>query len=147
MKTRSIEGLIAFEDEEYVYTAECEQRGKDWYPDRITALDCANGALLDGVDYEALEAVAMQNAWLLDWCEDRGWEIEDSGGGCSALVKEKNDKVLQITKPDDPSAPQTLHEPVLLGIYDEDSSIVLDSSVFPGGISEIMSGPAKSMLL
>ncbi len=147
MQIRSIEGSIEFEGEEYVYTAQCEQRGKDWYPDRITALDRADGAVLDVPDYEALEALAMQNAWLRKWCGDHGWEIEDSGGGCSALLREHNQKIVRITRDDDPTAPQTMDEPVLLGVYADHDDDSPELSAFPGGIAEIISSPSKSLVL
>lgn len=147
MKSRQIEGSIEFEGEEYEYTAICEQRGDDWYPDRIAALDRADGAVLDVPDFEALEEFAMQNAWLLDWCGDHGWEIEDSGGGCSSLIREQNRKIVRITKDDDPTAPQTMDEPVLIGIYADSDDTSPEQATFLGGISEIMAGPSKSLVL
>jgi len=147
MKAMSVEGLIEFQGEDYVYTAQCEPRGKDWYPDRITALDRADSTVLDVSDYEALEAFALQNAWLMQWCSDHGWEIEDSGGGCSALLREHNRRIVRMTKDDDPTAPQTMDEPVLLGIYadlDDDSP---ELSTFLGGITEIISSPSKRLVL
>jgi len=147
VKGRQIEGSIEFEGEEYEYTAICEQRGQDWYPDRIAALDRADGAVLDVEDYEALEAFAMQNAWLLDWCDDHGWQIEDSGGGRSALVRKRNGKIVRIERSGEPSAPQTLDEPVLLGINANSSDVAPEQVMFPSGISEIMSGPSKRLVL
>lgn len=148
MVRQTIDGEFAFKGKQYKYTADCEERGKDWFPGRIAELDRADGETLDGVDYEAVEEAAMAHAWLVNWCEDRGWEIEDSGGGCSALIREREGKVIRITKADDPTAPQSMDEPVKLGVYAaDDDAQAIEEACFAGGISEIMASGLKSLII
>lgn len=94
----------------------------------------------EGVDFEALESLAMNNAYLLDWCEREGWELEDSGGGCSALIRQDGALVRRITRAEDPSAPQTMREPVMVGLYDAgtDRPVNSECRTYPGGIDELI---------
>lgn len=64
MENHEYSGQFEFAGEEYGYTVRHEQRGNDWYPDRIVALDRADGESLENVDYEGLEAKAMEDAWV-----------------------------------------------------------------------------------
>jgi len=66
MKSRSMDGIFEFLGEEYEFTVICEQRGDEWYPDRIVALDRSDGEALDEINYDELEEVAMQHAWRLE---------------------------------------------------------------------------------
>ncbi len=132
---RTISGIIEFNGEEYDYKAEIGVRGKDYHPDRITDLDCADGtALPDEIDYEALEALAMENAQLLDWCEREGWELEDTGGGCSAFSRTRNGSTQRITKADDPIVPQTMTDPIIVGLYDHSDTSTGEPRHYSGGI-------------
>jgi hypothetical protein len=94
----------------------------------------------EDVDFEALESLAMDNAQLLDWCERNGWEVEDSGGGCSALIRQDGALVRRITRVEDPSAPQTMGEPARVGLYNAESGVLgnLGCWVYPGGIDEML---------
>jgi len=138
---KTIKGLIEFEGEEYDYRAEICDPYKDARPDRVTDIDRADGTPVpEGVDFEALESLAMENAQLLDWCEREGWEVEDSGGGCSALIRMDGALVRRITRVEDPSAPQTMREPVGVGLYNAESEVLVNPGcrVYPGGIDEML---------
>lgn len=95
----------------------------------------------ESVDFDALELLAMDNAYLLDWCEREGWEVEDSGGGCSALIRQDGALVRRITRAGDPSAPQTLSEPVMVGLYNAETDLPVspECKVYLGGIDEMLS--------
>ncbi len=133
-----ISGTVEFQGDEYDYRAELNNPGTDSWPDRILDLDRADGtALPDGVDWEAIEELALQNALLLDWCEHNGWETEDSGGGCSARVKTCGDKIIRVTMTGDPIAPQTISEAVDAGVYDRDGKLIGGLVNYPGGIADV----------
>jgi hypothetical protein len=138
---KTIKGLIEFAGEEYDYRAEICDPYKDAWPDHVTDIDRADGKPVpEGVDFEALESLAMENAQLLDWCEREGWEVEDSGGGCSALIRQDGALVRRITRVEDPSTPQTMGEPVRVGLYNAESETPANpgSWVYPGGIDEML---------
>ena len=76
---KAINGLIEFEGNEYDYTAQVGVRGVDAYPDKVTDIDCADGTPVpDTVDFEKLEELAVDNALLLDWCQQEGWQVDRS---------------------------------------------------------------------
>ena len=136
-----ISGTVEFQGDEYDYRAELNNPGTDSWPDRVLDLDCSDGtALPDGVDWEAIEELALQNAWLLDWCERNGWELEDSGGGCSALVKSRGDKTMRVTRKGEPIAPQTMSEAVEAGVYDREGRLIGSLASYDGGIAEVRVG-------
>lgn len=59
-----VTGLVEFEGEEYDYSVSCEKRGDDWCPHQVRDLDVADGSPLpDGVDFEAIEELALEDAW------------------------------------------------------------------------------------
>lgn len=138
---KTIKGLIEFAGEEYDYRAEICDPYKDARPDRVTDIDRSDGTPVpEGVNFEALESLAMENAQLFDWCEREGWEVEDSGGGCSALIRQDGALVRRITRVGDPSAPQTMSEPVRVGLYGAETDLPLtpECRVYPGGIDEML---------
>ena len=115
------------------------------YPDRITDLDRADREPVDEEIWEEVETAALQNAYLVEWCEREGWNEEDTGGGCSALIKTGNDgTVTRITKAGDPSVPQTMGEPVAVGRYDTNDQRFGETHIFEGGINEWITDPSVS---
>ncbi len=143
---KEICGSIVFGGEEYEYTARCEMRGSDWYPDRITALDRADGQTLEVEDYDALEDFAMSNAWLLDWCDANGWEITYDDDK-SRLTKTFPTGISRcITTVNNDSAPQTMTEPVSVSSKTVNGPS-LESFSFPGGIDEMLSDETGRSLL
>lgn len=111
------------------------------YPDQITDLDRADGEAIDDDIQEDVEFVALQNAYLVEWCEKEGWQEEDTGGGCSALIKyDGRNNATRITRENDPSAPQTMDESVVIGRYDHNDQLIGEILVLKGGINEWLSG-------
>lgn len=145
-ETVKISGTIEYEGEEYDYTAKLRDPDNDARPSEVTDIDCADGSPIpDSVDFEALEELAMQNAELLDWCAREGWQQEDTGGGCSALIRAPKGLIQRITKVNDPSMPQTMDEPVSVGLYNWNDELLGQIRVFQGGIDEwIESGDYES---
>ena len=136
-ETVTISGIIEYEGEEYDYTAILRDPCNDARPSEVTDIDCADGLPVpDTVDYEALEELAMENARLLDWCGREGWEEEDTGGGCSALIRAPEGMIQRITKADDPSMPQTMSESIAVGKYDSADNLLGEVRIFQGGIDE-----------
>ncbi len=134
---KTISGIIEYQGEEYDYSAELRDRCSEARPSEVTDIDCADGSPVpDGVDFEALEELAMANAVLLDWCEREGWEEEDTGGGCSALIRAPQGFVWRITKANDPSVPQTMGEPIIVGLYNLKDELIGEPQTFAGGIDE-----------
>ena len=143
---KQLSGTFEFRGIEYDYTAEI-YTGDDAYiyPDRITDLDRADREAIDEGVWEDAEFVALQNAYLVEWCEKESWEEEDTGGGCSALVKsEAGGMVTRITRESDPSAPRTMGEPVCVGRYSADDKLIGNVQQFKGGINEWIADPAVS---
>lgn len=137
---KTVCGIIEFNGEEYEYKAEIGERGKDYHPDRIADLDCADGSSLpDDIDYDALEELAIQNAGLLDWCERNGFEEVDTGGGCTAFSRTVDGVTILITRADDPSVPQTCTDPVNVGRYDQGGELIGQVAKYDGGIDELIS--------
>ncbi len=130
-------GNIEYKGVEYDYTA-IIYTGDDAhaYPDQITDLDRADREPLDEDIWEEVEALALENARLVEWCEREGWEEEDTGGGCSALIRALDGIIQRLTKADDPSAPQTLSEPVVFGLYNWNDELLGEIRIFQGGIEE-----------
>lgn len=133
----TISGTIEFEGEEYDYTAVLRDRCSDARPSEVTDIDCADGSPLpDEVDFDALEELAMKNAELLDWCAREGWQEEDTGGGCTALIRAPEGLIQRITKAGDPSMPQAMSEPVAAGLYNWNDELLGEIQIFKGGIDE-----------
>jgi hypothetical protein len=136
-----ISGTIEFGGEEYDYTAvlrdPCNGR-----PSEVTDIDCADGSPVpDEADFEALQERAMKNAELRDWCAREGWQEEDAGGGCTALIRAPEGLIQRLTKADDTSMPQTMDEPVVFGLYNWNDELLGEVRIFNGGIDEwIQSG-------
>ncbi|MBC8378492.1 MAG: hypothetical protein H8E62_04885 [Planctomycetes bacterium] len=136
-KTVKISGIVEYEGEEYDYTAILRDPSNDARPSEVTDIDCADGSPVpDTVDFEALEELAMDNAQLLDWCEREGWEEEDTGGGCTALIRAPQGFIQRITKAGDPSVPQTMTEPVAIGRYNMNDELIGEIQIFNAGIDE-----------
>jgi hypothetical protein len=139
---KTIEGIIEYMGEEYDYTAVLQASGRDYMPERVTDLDRADGQPMSEAEREAFEAMAdlaLENARLLDWCERNGWQVEDTGGGCTALLNTEDGKVVRLTRLNDPSMPQTFGEPILAGEYDaDDRPIAGGMKTFSGGIDEML---------
>ena len=141
---KTVKGLIVFNEVEYEYSAQISDNDDDHLPEKVTDLDRADGEPMsddESENFEDMADLALENARLLDWCERNGWQTEDSGGGCSAFIKQSGSQLLRrITKADDPSAPQTLQEPIAVGLYDADDHLIDGSpKTFPGGIDELIS--------
>lgn len=133
----TIRGIVEFEGGEYDYTAILRDPCDDARPSEVTDIDCADGTPVpDAVDFEALEELAMENARLLDWCAREGWEEEDTGGGCSALIRAPKGLIQRITKVNDPSMPQTMNESVTIGLYNWNDELLGETQQFSGGIDE-----------
>ena len=133
----TISGTVEFEGEEYDYTAVLRDRSNDAHPSEVTDIDCADGSPVpDSVDFEALEELAMKNAELLDWCAREGWQEEDTGGGCTALIRAPEGLIQRITKVNDPAIPQTMAEPVAFGLYNWSDELLGKIRIFKGGIDE-----------
>jgi hypothetical protein len=136
-ETVKISGTIEHESEEYDYTAVLRDPCSDARPSEVTDIDCADGSPVpDEVDFEQLEELAMKNAELLDWCSREGWQEEDTGGGCSALIRAPEGLIQRITKADDPAMPQTMSEPVAYGLYNWNDELLGEIRIFQGGIDE-----------
>lgn len=142
----TISGTVEFEGQEYDYRAVLRDRDNDARPSEVTDIDCADGSPIpDEVDFEALEELAMQNAELLDWCGREGWQEEDTGGGCTALIRAPEGLIQRITREDDPSMPQTMSEPVAFGLYNWIDELQGELRIFKGGIDEwLASGNDRS---
>jgi hypothetical protein len=138
-------GSVEYKGVEYDYTA-IIYTGDDahTYPDQIADLDRADREPIDEDIWEEVEAFAMENAHLVEWCEREGWEEEDTGGGCSAMIRAPQGFIQRVTKTDDPSAPQTMSEPVAFGLYNWNDELQGEIRIFKGGIDEwIQSGGYK----
>jgi hypothetical protein len=133
----TISGTVEFDGQEYDYRAVLRDPDKSARPSEVTDIDCEDGSPVpDGVDFEALEEFAMQNAELIDWCEQEGWQEEDTGGGCTALIHAPKGLIERITKADDPSVPQTMSEPVAVGLYNWNDEPLGELRIFKDGIDE-----------
>ena len=141
-ETVKISGTIEHEGEEYDYTAILRDSDNEARPSEVTDIDCTDGSSVpDEVDFDALEELAMQNALLLDWCAREGWEEEDTGGGCSALIRAPQGLIQRMTKATDPSMPQTMSEAIAVGLYNWNDELQGEIKKFDGGIDEwIQSG-------
>jgi hypothetical protein len=138
-------GSVEYKGIEYDYTAVI-YTGDDayTYPDQITDLDRADREPLDESLWEEVEVFALENAHLVEWCEREGWQTEDTGGGCSALIRAPDGIIQRLTKADDPAMPQTMSEPVAFGLYNWNDELQGEIRIFKGGIDEwIQSGGYK----
>jgi hypothetical protein len=134
---QTIDGLIEFKGVEYQYSAYVTDPVHDYRPDEVTDLDCADGSPVpDEVDFDALEELAIENANLVAWYRNHDWQEEDTGGGCSALYRASKGVVTRITRADDPSIPQTMFEPVIVGRYNRDDERLEEDRFFKNGILE-----------
>ena len=130
-------GSVEYKGVEYDYTAVI-YTGDDayTYPDQITDLDRADREPLDESLWEEVEVFALENAHLVEWCEREGWQIEDTGGGCSALFRAPQGMIQRITKAADPSAPQTMSEPIAFGRYNRSDELQGEIRILNGGVDE-----------
>ena len=139
---KTVEGSIEFKGEEYDYTAVLQVSNRDYMPERVTDLDRADGQPMsdaESEEFEEMAELALENARLLDWCERNGWEIEDTGGGCTALLKQAGaGTCCRVTRVNDPSLPQAFTDPVVAGKYDENGHPVGVPVIFVGGIDEML---------
>lgn len=139
---KTFEGIIEYKGEEYDYTAVLQASERDYMPERVTDLDRADGEPMsdaESKEFEAMADLALENARLLDWCERNGWEIEDTGVGCSALLKEIGPGIFcRVTRANDPSMPLTFADPVMAGKYDENDRLMGETVIFAGGIDEML---------
>jgi hypothetical protein len=135
-------GSFEFKGIEYDYTAVIHT-GDDAnaYPDTITDLDRSDQVLIEEDSWEEVEAYALENARLVEWCEREGWNEEDTGGGCSSLIRAPAGRIQRITKVADPSVPQTMEEPIVVGLYNWNDELLEELQVYEGGIDQwIQSG-------
>lgn len=138
---KQFNGSFEYKGIEYDYTANIYTNDDAYaYPDQVTDLDRSDGEPLDEDIWEDVKFAALQNAYLVEWCEKEGWVEEDTGGGCSALTRTGGDGVVtRITRMDDPSAPHTMGEPVAFGRYDRDDQPLEEIRRLKGGINEWLS--------
>lgn len=141
---KTVKGLIVFNEVEYEYSAQISDNDDDHLPEKVLDLDRADGEPMadeESENFEDIADLALENAMLLDWCERNGWQVEDTGGGCSALIKQADPQLLRrITKADDPSAPHTFKDPIAVGLYDADDRLIDGSlKIYPGGVDELIS--------
>ena len=130
-------GSFEYKGAEYDYTAVIYSGDDSYtYPDQITDLDRTDGESLEEGIWEDVEFAALQNAYLVEWREQDGWEEEDTGGGCSALIRAPQGFVWRITKANDPSVPQTMGEPIIVGLYNLKDELIGETQTFAGGIDE-----------
>lgn len=139
---KTIAGTIEYKGEEYDYTAVLQASERDYMPEKVTDLDRADGepmADAESEEFEEMADLALENARLLDWCERNGWEIEDTGGGCTALLKQTGaGTYYRVTRADNPSMPQTFTDPVMAGTYNADGYLAGTPAIFAGGIDEML---------
>jgi hypothetical protein len=140
-----ISGTVEFDGQEYDYRAVLRDPDSDTRPSEVTDIDCADGTPVpDEVDFEALEDLAMQNAELVEWCEQEGWQEEDAGGGRSALIRAPEGLIQRITREGDYSMPQTMVEPVAIGRYGKNDRLLGEIQIFKGGINEWLTDGSAS---
>jgi hypothetical protein len=61
-----------------------------------------------------------------------GWEHEETGGGCTAWTKgDDGSWYWMITRADDPSAPESMDEPVTVGQYRLDTMDPVEVVEYP----------------
>ena len=136
-KMRAVSGLIEYNGKEYDYTAQIGVRGKDACPDKVTEIDCADGTPVpDGVNFDALEELAMDNALLLDWCEQEGWQIDRSVEGCSSLIRAPEGLIQRVANLAGVAEPQTMREPIVFGVYNWKDRLIGKTKIFNGGFDE-----------
>ncbi|MEA2067798.1 MAG: hypothetical protein U9P12_01240 [Verrucomicrobiota bacterium] len=130
-------GSLEYKGIEYDYTAVI-YTGSDAYayPDQITDLNRLDREIIDEDIWEEVEAFALENAYLVEWCETEGWNEEDTGGGCSALTRAPTGIIQRITKADDPSVPQTMKDSIAVGFYNWNDELLGGCRIFQGGIEE-----------
>jgi hypothetical protein len=75
----------------------------------------------------------MANREVIEAAAARGFSLEGTGGGCTALVAHVYAHEVMITADEDLSAPETLDSPCLVGFYgDEPLAPVLIAQIpFP----------------
>lgn len=137
---KCLSGLFEYGGIEYEYTAVIYS-GEDsyTYPDQVVDLDRSDGKPIGKNIWEDVEFMALQNAYLVEWCEKEGWDVEDAGDGCSALTKVSCRITTRITRVDDLSAPQRMGEMVSIGRYIPDDTRLESVQIFNGGITEWLS--------
>ncbi len=144
---KQFSGSFEYKGVEYDYTAVIYS-GEDayMYPDKIIDLDRADREPLTDDVWEEVEDISLRNAYLIEWCEQEGWdEKETGGGGCSVLIKTGDAGIItRITKVNDLSAPQMMGEPVAIGKYDSDDRLLGEIQMFKGGINEWIADPSIS---
>jgi len=134
---KQFNGSFEFKGIEYDYTTViCTGDDAYSYPDQITDLDRADRKPIDEEIWEEIEAYAMENARLVEWCEKEGWQEDDMGGGCTALIRAPTGIIQRITRTDDPSVPQTMKDSIAVGFYNWNDELLGECRIFQGGIEE-----------
>ena len=134
---KTISGTIEYNNEEYDYTAQIGVRGVDAYPDKVTDIDCADGTLVpDTVDFEKLEELAMDNALLLDWCRQEGWQVDHSEEERTSLVRAPDGWIERVINLARLAEPQTMREPMVFGVYNWADQLIGKTKTFHGGFDE-----------
>lgn len=130
-------GSFEFKGIEYDYTAVIHTADDAYtYPDQITDLDRADREPINDDIWEEVEAFAMENARLVEWCEKEGWNEEDTSGGCSALIRAPTGLIQRITQVSNPAAPQDMTEPIVVGLYNWNDELLEDLQAYQGGIDQ-----------
>jgi len=133
----TISGTVEFEGNEYDYTAILRDPCNDACPSEVTDIDCADGSPIPvSVDFEALEELAMENASLLDWCQQEGWQVDRSVEGRTALIRAPDGVIQRVTNIGGLAEPQTMGEPIVFGLYNWSDQLVGETQTFVGGFDE-----------
>jgi hypothetical protein len=135
-----IKGVITpgskFNWKDYKYEVQLNEDGSN----QVIKITTTRGtAVPDTIDIKTLEDLALANAALLDWCEREGWNIGRSGAAKASITKKMGKKRHRIFKPMGAGAPQTMTEPVHIGLFDRDSNSIGKILFFEGGINEWLS--------
>ncbi len=137
----TINGTVEYRGREYNYTVDVKSHDKKNAAPHLKNIVAADGqSLPDNVDTLAfLNEFARENAHLLFWCRQAGWEICNTPHPNAALVCAKNGLIQKITHTGAPNAPTTIYESITLGLYNWAGQLISEEQTFIGGIAEWIS--------
>ena len=73
---------------------------------------------------------------IKDWADARNFVAIDTGGGCDALEHKLGGRYyILITASEEPSIPESMDEPIMVGFYEEDDCQVLAALTVYQGLS------------
>lgn len=73
----------------------------------------------DGKWVSAWLWVSFEDMSIYDYARAKGWEVEETGGGCTALAKYVDGGHMWLTDASGANAPEFLLDGPILGVYDE----------------------------